>query len=550
MDKKGYIDLAELLTRKHTISDVSSQIFVNRMFHVISNGLLNDGIVKVRGLGTFKLIEVEDRVSVDVNTGQRVVIPGHYKVSFTCDSTMKEIVNKPFSQFETVVLNDGVDFSSIDTPVESDEPNLDDDDINEEEDEIVVEKQKEQYFVETSEVEEETSAEDQTPKVEVDTIAEEQTSEVEEETSAEEQTPGVEVDTIAEEQTPEVEEDTIAEEQTPGVEEENPVENILLPEEEILPEEKVEDVLSNEEVDDVSDDKREASIGQEDADEEFNDFDNATDNSSVNDIVNDDDNIIVNSIINDDEIRNEVKDDVNDEVKDEAKDEVNDEDKDEVKDEIDDNNNDDDDNSDAEPSSGSKKHIFGYIILSLILLLIAAGAYYGGYLYGYQKGRADVSFEMHKQIMKCSHHPQTPSLEKDTTNVDTITKNTPVMVNDQSSVKSERNTDTKIEDKTIVKTETKPESKTVSKAPATDDLHAQYAAKDVRVRLGAYRIVGTDHEELVRPGDNVRKLSRRCLGEGMECYVEVYNGINSNTPLKAGQKLKIPKLVVKKKKKK
>ena len=512
MDKKGYIDLAELLTRKHTISDVSSQIFVNRMFHVISNGLLNDGIVKVRGLGTFKLIEVEDRVSVDVNTGQRVVIPGHYKVSFTCDSTMKEIVNKPFSQFETVVLNDGVDFSSIDTPAESDEPNLDDDDINEEEDEIVVEKQKEQYFVETSEVEEETSAEDQTPKVEVDTIAEEQT--------------------------PEVEEETITEEQTPGVEEENSVEIILLPEEEILPEEKVEDVLSNEEVDDVSDDKREASIGQEDADEEFNDFDNATDNSSVNDVVNDDDNIIVNSTINDDEIRNEVKD------------EVNDEDKDEVKDEIDDNNNDDDDNSDAEPSSGSKKHIFGYIILSLILLLIAAGAYYGGYLYGYQKGRADVSFEMHKQIMKCSHHPQTPSLEKDTTNVDTITKNTPVMVNDQSSVNSERNTDTKIEDKTIVKTETKPESKTVSKAPATDDLHAQYAAKDVRVRLGAYRIVGTDHEELVRPGDNVRKLSRRCLGEGMECYVEVYNGINSNTPLKAGQKLKIPKLVVKKKKKK
>ena len=550
MDKKGYIDLAELLTRKHTISDVSSQIFVNRMFHVISNGLLNDGIVKVRGLGTFKLIEVEDRVSVDVNTGQRVVIPGHYKVSFTCDSTMKEIVNKPFSQFETVVLNDGVDFSSIDTPVESDEPNLDDDDINEEEDEIVVEKQKEQYLVETSEVEEETSAEDQTSEVEVDTIAEEQTSEVEEETSAEEQTPGVEVDTIAEEQTPEVEEDTIAEEQTPGVEEENPVENILLPEEEILPDEKVEDVSSNEKVDGVSDDKREASIGQEDADEEFNDFDNATDNSSVNDVVNDDDNIIVNSIINDDEIRNEVKDDVNDEVKDEAKDEVNDEDKDEVKDEIDDNNNDDDDNSDAEPSSGSKKHIFGYIILSLILLLIAAGAYYGGYLYGYQKGRADVSFEMHKQIMKCSHHPQTPSLEKDTTNVDTITKNTPVMVNDQSSVKSERNTDTKIEDKTIVKTETKPESKTVSKAPATDDLHAQYAAKDVRVRLGAYRIVGTDHEELVRPGDNVRKLSRRCLGEGMECYVEVYNGINSNTPLKVGQKLKIPKLVVKKKKKK
>ena len=529
MDKKGYIDLAELLTRKHTISDVSSQICVNRMFHVISNGLLNDGIVKVRGLGTFKLIEVEDRVSVDVNTGQRVVIPGHYKVSFTCDSTMKEIVNKPFSQFETVVLNDGVDFSSIDTPAESDEPNLDDDDVNEEEDEIVVEKQKEQYFVETSEVEEETSAEDQTPKVEVDTIAEEQTSEVEEETSAEEQTPGVEVDTIAEEQ-------------TPGVEEENPVENILLSEEEILPDEKVEDVSSNEKVDDVSDDKREASIGQEDADEKSNDLDNATDSSSVNDVVNDGDNIIVNSTISDDEIRNDIKD--------EAKDEVNDEDKDEVQDEIDDNNNDDDDNSDAEPSSGSKKHIFGYIILSLILLLIAAGAYYGGYLYGYQKGRADVSFEMHKQIMKCSHHPQTPSLEKDTTNVDTITKNTPVMVNDQSSVKSERNTDTKIEDKTIVKTETKPKSKTVSKAPATDDLHAQYAAKDVRVRLGAYRIVGTDHEELVRPGDNVRKLSRRCLGEGMECYVEVYNGINSNTPLKAGQKLKIPKLVVKKKKKK
>ena len=87
-----------------------------------------------------------------------------------------------------------------------------------------------------------------------------------------------------------------------------------------------------------------------------------------------------------------------------------------------------------------------------------------------------------------------------------------------------------------------------AKTTATTE-HDKYAAMDDRVRLGAYRIVGLDKEVTVREGDNVERVSRRYLGSGMSCYVEVYNGINSKTPLKAGQKLKIPKLEWKKKKK-
>ena len=87
--------------------------------------------------------------------------------------------------------------------------------------------------------------------------------------------------------------------------------------------------------------------------------------------------------------------------------------------------------------------------------------------------------------------------------------------------------------------------KSVSSTPATAEI--DYAAKDVRVRTGAYRIVGFDHEETVRAGETLSRLSRRTLGEGMECYIEVYNDITASTPLREGQKIKIPKLQWKKK---
>ena len=92
-----------------------------------------------------------------------------------------------------------------------------------------------------------------------------------------------------------------------------------------------------------------------------------------------------------------------------------------------------------------------------------------------------------------------------------------------------------------------PEKK--ADTPAADKTHDQYAAMDARVRLGAYRIVGTDHIEKVREGDNLAKIARRTLGPDMECYIEVYNGLKATSQLKTGQAIKIPKLEWKKKKK-
>ena len=103
-------DLASILSTQTGKSEEEAFRFLQEFIAVVSDGVYNDKLVKVKGLGTFKIIDVDARESINVNTGGRVLIEGHSKLTFTPDSVMKEIVNKPFSQFETVVLNDGVDF--------------------------------------------------------------------------------------------------------------------------------------------------------------------------------------------------------------------------------------------------------------------------------------------------------------------------------------------------------------------------------------------------------------------------------------------------------
>ena len=111
--------IADTVAKKHKITVKDAEKFVSAMFDVMNEGLKTDKLVKVKGLGTFKVQAVKPRESVNVNTGERVLIEVHDKVSFTPDATMKELVNKPFAQFETVVLNDGVDFTDIDSKYEN-----------------------------------------------------------------------------------------------------------------------------------------------------------------------------------------------------------------------------------------------------------------------------------------------------------------------------------------------------------------------------------------------------------------------------------------------
>lgn len=113
MGKLTIQEIAAVLQQRNGFDKREANLFVSTLFQIIQERLESDGIVKIKGLGTFKMIDVEARESVSVRTGERVVIGGHAKVSFTPDATMKELVNRPFSQFETVVLNDGVEFSDL-----------------------------------------------------------------------------------------------------------------------------------------------------------------------------------------------------------------------------------------------------------------------------------------------------------------------------------------------------------------------------------------------------------------------------------------------------
>lgn len=120
MSKLGNKELSSSLSDKHGLNKTDAEKFVASLFEVINEGLESDKLVKVKGLGTFKIIGVAARKSVDVNTGAPIVIEGRDKISFTPDATLRDEVNKPFSQFDTVVLNDGVDFSTIDKEFEAD----------------------------------------------------------------------------------------------------------------------------------------------------------------------------------------------------------------------------------------------------------------------------------------------------------------------------------------------------------------------------------------------------------------------------------------------
>ena len=117
-EKLNIQDLIDLLAEKHGMSKKNADSFVKEFFQLIEEALEKDKYVKIKGLGAFKLIDVESRESVNVNTGERFEIQGHTKVSFTPEPALKDIINKPFAHFETVVLNEGTVLE--DTPVDSD----------------------------------------------------------------------------------------------------------------------------------------------------------------------------------------------------------------------------------------------------------------------------------------------------------------------------------------------------------------------------------------------------------------------------------------------
>ena len=385
MSKLNIYDLCSVLTSKNGLDDKESHRFIKAIFDVIQEGLDEDKIVKVKGLGTFKIIEVDDRESINVNTGERVLIEGHSKLTFTPDSVMKEIVNKPFSQFETVILNEGVDFPE---PV-VEEPAVEDIIADEpaEGKEIIVEPQIDNKVAEQS---------------------------VEEEPVAEK--------TVAEEP---VAEEPVAEE---------PV---------------AEEPVAEDSVVEFTDDNDNVQSGEENSVEESV-FETSNNNS-----------------------------------------------------------------------------ILRWILSGVAVLLLILGAAYGGYLYGRYELSEEIAYKQMKADLKTA---------------EITTKKAQVAIK-KDSVAQEVDA-TKIGAMSIDNKDesANDEAKTETAKTSSD----KYEAMDIRVRTGAYRIIGEGRTVKAKAGQTVEDIATKLLGPGMSCYVEVYNGLDGKATLKEGQTIKIPKLELKK----
>ena len=406
MGKLTLQEIAKILTQKNGLTQREANQFAAEMFAVILQRLQEGESVKVKGLGTFKIINVESRESVSVRTGERVLIDSHAKVSFTPDNVMKELVNKPFSQFETVILNDGVEFDDI----------KDDDD--EEEEAKPVEMPEPVEITETAEVTE--SAENVEPVEPVEDAA-----------------PAELIELVG------------SEESQTEQEESHPIEEFhedVLPEQEVLAEEKGK---MEEEVH-----EKEEDCPQEDCfpeEEPLLEYENEE----------------------------------------------------------------------------NEYHRGRWLVAALAVLVLITAAAYGGYKYGQQHQSvavADTVFVRDTVYM---------AEQQEETDIEDAVEAIPEESAEVAAVKEEAKSAPKVEAKT------EPKQETVD----------PYAAKDERVRLGAYRIVGTAQEVTIQQGQTFYSICRAYLGPDMECYVEVYNNLPRNPQIKAGQVLKIPKLELKKRRK-
>ena len=391
MSKLNVFDLSGVLMSKNGLGDKESRRFVKAIFDVIQECLDEEKVVKVKGLGTFKIIEVDDRESINVNTGERVLIEGHSKLTFTPDSVMKEIVNKPFSQFETVILNDGVDFPE------------------------------------------------------------------------------------------------------PAIEE--PISEEPIPEDPILEDSISEEPIFEEPVaaDPVLSDKSQSEINAEQEipspESPIVEFTEDGDKEDTFDVVPPTDEAPTDEEINDEE----------------------------------------------ESSNSTLRWVLSGVV---VLLLILAAAY-GGYLYG----RYEISEEMAYKQMKADLKAAEMTVEKAKEAVAKDSVEQEVNATKIGAISVDKEQEDAAKDESPKEAIAKDQ---VAKEQPVKESADKYEAKDVRVRTGAYRIIGEDRVVKAKAGQTVEDIATRLLGPGMSCYVEVYNNLDGKTTLKEGQAIKIPKLQLKK----
>lgn len=552
MSKISLNDLAQRLAEKSGISLQDAELFIRKMFDVANEGLQSDKLVKMKWLGTFKVMAVKDRESVDVNTGERIIIEGRDKISFTPDNILKEIVNKPFAQFETVVVNDGVDFDEIDRKFE-----------NAEEDGSVFDSTLE-CVPDSDNSSLESFVEQDSPVTSgvIDFLDEENDAPVSDEMIViGEKRLSQENVAEPEEKKPEGSEPAATEPAVfkPAVSEpeESETSELETKESEVPAQNEVESVVSDEENESTLTEK--TPIAEKVPSDEENSI---TEIPIAEKVPSDGENSIT-----------EIP------IEEEA-------------------------SSDEEtPSSDEetdKRHVVlpRYLVIAASVVFLAMIGGFGWFAFNYGKMAAQrdhlaLQLDNYQQI---AAEKKTPTKSASTQEeilrkkaiedsvrmaqasevvkkVENAEQNMDAAVDKQSidvkSAEAKKNLEAKkladaknladakrqVDAKKLAETKKQQEAKKLAEAKKKEEArkqtekHAAQASskydQDARVRTGAYRIIGVSEVVTAREGQTIKSLSQKYLGPGMECYVEALNGTSL---LKSGQKVKIPKLELKKKK--
>ena len=476
MSKNSLNGLADKLAEKSGLSQIEAELFIRKMFDVCHQGLAADKIVKMRWLGTFKVTSVKERESVDVNTGERIVIEGRDKISFTPDNILKEIVNRPFAQFETVIVNDGVDFESIDKKYE--------DSLEDEEQEESLEKPK--PIIEVVEPTE-------TP---LPDVVSEETTQAEAVSSSEPTTSGV-IDFLDVPENPSEDSSVVV------IGEDSTIEPQTTVSQEV-PTEEIPSSVS----DDIQADSREENSNAEIKAE------------------------------TDAEIGADAEIEAETDAEIEADDEV------EIR----------------------RRHFiipkYVVIIASFTLLLLIGGLGWFAFNYGQMAAQRDhlelqlAQYKTDKNVVaKPANVKSQEQLLQEKARQDSLRMakaNDAIKAAERADSLKSAAVDKEISVKNLKTDEKSAELKKKSATDKKRDKAAEHANvvsdkydSDPRVRTGAYRIVGVDQVVTVGEHQTMATLSKRYLGPGMECYIEALNGTST---IKNGQKIKIPKLELKKKK--
>lgn len=501
MSKNSLTVLAQKLAEKTGISQQDAELFIRKMFDVANEGLQADKQVKMKWLGTFKVTSVKDRESVDVNTGERIVIEGRDKISFTPDTILKEIINKPFAQFETVVVNDGIEFDEIDRKFEAEELLAENRQMNEAE-EIPEPLDGSEASDDTSEATDisEISDASETSDV-IDFLVESEAPSVSdkvvvigESESHYDTSPEIITETIVEKSVKEMKDEE-------GEQEE--VQNELENQEELAD-------LRESEPEPTSELEPESKLKSASDSEPLVEAASASDSET----------------------------------------------------------SEDSESYDTFESTKKGVVIPRYLVVVACFIIVALIGGIGWFAFNYGKMAAQrdhlaLQLDNFHQDNKAAK-PTPASLSQEEILRKKAIEDSIRMVQASEAVKMAE-TDGKQVDKKDSLLAAKQQKEAEAKKQAelnkqteakklaeakkhqTENATAHASAKydqDVRVRTGAYRIVGVAEVVTAREGQTIEAISKRYFGPGMECYVEALNGSGK---LKAGQKVKIPKLELKKK---